>query len=182
MFTTMHEIVAKLMSDERLADALADLAILRDETASVESQYTALQGNHDAAMEQMKAEVAAMQQQMEAMTSEQVAKEQAMQTKVDEMTSAHVAKEQAMQAGIEGATQAYKKAVLAANPEIPAEMMNELDSADSVEAIDAALGKAKSLVEKIKANLGVPGGAPTRNRIDLASMSSFEKIRHAISQ
>ncbi len=171
MFQTMQEIVGKLMGDERMAEAMADLAILRDETASIETQWTArntelatLQEQHNAMMDQMKAEAAQMQQDFES------------------KFQMHLATESEMQAKIGAAVQAYKKATLAANPEIPADMMADMGHADSIDAVDTMMTKAKAHVDQIKASLGVPGGAPARNRIDVASMSSLEKIRHAISQ
>ena len=81
------------------------------------------------------------------------------------------------------AIQKYRASLLAANPEVPGEMIGGETIAD----IDASLQTAKGLVEKVKDSLEaaaaetlVPAGAPQRTGPDLSSLSPAEKIKYAI--
>jgi len=77
----------------------------------------------------------------------------------------------------------YKAMVIRANPEI----VEELISGDTIEAIDESLEKAKSLIGKVRQGLEaeislarVPAGAPERRAPDVSALTPREKIQYAI--
>jgi len=77
----------------------------------------------------------------------------------------------------------YREVVIRANPGV----LDELVGGDNVEAIDASLQKAKSLIGKVREGLEaevslgrVPAGAPERRPPDLSALSSREKIQYGI--
>ncbi len=77
----------------------------------------------------------------------------------------------------------YRTAVIQANPEVMAELVN----GDTIESINESLEKAKSLISKVRQGLEteisqakVPAGAPERRSPDLSALSPREKIKYAI--
>jgi len=81
------------------------------------------------------------------------------------------------------AVASYRELVVAANPEIPPELI----TGDSVESVDESLQSARALVEKVKQGIEeetsrtrVPAGAPQRAPVDLSALSPQEKIEYAI--
>ena len=81
------------------------------------------------------------------------------------------------------AVNSYKDRVIQMNPEIT----EELISGDTVEAVNASLEKAISLVGRVKksvekdiSHIRVPAGAPGRRTSDLSALSPREKIQYAI--
>jgi chromosome segregation ATPase len=81
------------------------------------------------------------------------------------------------------AVASYKAMVVQANPEV----IEELISGDTVDAINESLDKAKALVSKVRQGLEteislvkVPAGAPERTPPDLSALSPREKIQYAI--
>ena len=83
----------------------------------------------------------------------------------------------------------YKKLVLQTNPMFTPEIIG----GDTVEDIKASVGKATTLVGKVKENLEaqasalaqlnvVPAGAPARAPIDLSTLSTKEKINLGLEQ
>jgi len=84
----------------------------------------------------------------------------------------------------------YRASLVAANPEIPQEMI----AGEAIADIDISLEEAKALVEKVASSLErrqeeearatllgrVPTGAPERSSPDFSSMSAREKIEYAI--
>ena len=81
------------------------------------------------------------------------------------------------------AVASYRELVVAANPEIPPELI----TGDSVESVDESLHGARALVEKVKQGIEeeasrtrVPAGAPQRAPVDLSVLSPREKIEYAI--
>ena len=81
------------------------------------------------------------------------------------------------------AVASYRELVVAANPEIPPELI----TGDSVESVDESLQSARALVEKVKQGIEeetsrtrVPAGAPQRAPVDLSVLSPREKIEYAI--
>lgn len=88
------------------------------------------------------------------------------------------------------AVERYRASLVAANPEIPQEMI----AGEAIANIDISLEKAKALVEKVASSLErrreeearatllgrVPTGAPERSSPDFSSMSAREKIEYAI--
>jgi hypothetical protein len=79
----------------------------------------------------------------------------------------------------------YLGAVRLANPTIPQDII----AGDTIEEIDASLGKAQSIASAVKASLEaqarevkVPVGAPTRGEISLEGLSPREKIAAGVQQ
>ena len=83
------------------------------------------------------------------------------------------------------AVASYKTAVVQANPEVLAELI----SGDTIEAINESLNQAKALVSKVRQGLEaeislakVPAGAPERTSPDFSGLSPREKIQQAIGK
>lgn len=85
------------------------------------------------------------------------------------------------------AVERYRASLVAANPEIPQEMI----AGEAIADIDISLEKAKALVEKVASSLerrreeearatSIPTGTPERSSPDFSSMSAREKIEYAI--
>ena len=81
------------------------------------------------------------------------------------------------------AVASYKAMVVQANPEV----MEELITGDTIEAINQSLERAKSLIGRVRQGLEaelsrarVPTGAPERRVPDLSALSPREKIQYAI--
>ena len=79
----------------------------------------------------------------------------------------------------------YLGAVRLSNPTIPQDII----AGDTIEEIDASVGKATSIAESVRANLEaqaratkVPAGAPTRSEISVEGLSPREKIAAGIQQ
>lgn len=82
------------------------------------------------------------------------------------------------------AVSSYKAMLVQTNPEI----IVELISGDSIEAINESLSQAKTLVTKVRQGVEaeillakVPAGAPERTSPDLSALSPREKIQYAIA-
>ena len=83
------------------------------------------------------------------------------------------------------AVASYKTVVVQANPEV----LEELISGDTIEAINKSLNQAKALVSKVRQGLEaeislakVPAGAPERTSPDFSGLSPREKIQQAIGK
>jgi len=81
------------------------------------------------------------------------------------------------------AVSAYKTAVAQANPDV----LDELISGDSIEAINQSVEHAQCFISRVKQGLEaeaartrVPAGAPQRTPPDLSALSPREKIQYAI--
>ena len=81
------------------------------------------------------------------------------------------------------AVASYRAAVVQANPEV----IEELISGDTIEAVNESLSQAKLLVSKVREGVEaeislarVPAGAPERTSPDLSGLSPREKIQYAI--
>lgn len=81
----------------------------------------------------------------------------------------------------------YRTLVLASHPIIPPELIG----GTSIAEIEASLGKAEAIVEKIRSSIlqggprstgAVPAGAPARSAPDLSGLSPREKIKAGIAQ
>ncbi len=77
----------------------------------------------------------------------------------------------------------YKELVALSNPEV----LEELITGDTIEAINESLENAKTLVSRVRQGLEaeitagkVPAGAPIRTPPDLSALSPREKINYAI--
>ncbi len=86
-------------------------------------------------------------------------------------------------ASLAEAIASYKAMVVQANPEV----LEELISGDTIEAISESLDKAKALVSKVRQGLEteislarVPAGAPERTVLNFSTLSPREKIQQAI--
>jgi DNA repair exonuclease SbcCD ATPase subunit len=78
---------------------------------------------------------------------------------------------------------AYKEAVIHANPGLPAEMI----SGATVEDINESVGKARTILQRVRqemeaeaARTRVPAGAPPRALPDLSALSAREKIQYGL--
>ena len=79
----------------------------------------------------------------------------------------------------------YRSALLETSPDVPAELVQGED----VEALEHSLAQAQQLVVRVRQQLEakvaaerVPPGAPIRSGPDLSSLSTREKIVHALSR
>jgi hypothetical protein len=84
-----------------------------------------------------------------------------------------------------GAVSSYKAVIVQANPDV----LPELITGQSIEALDASLAKARELIGKVKTGLEaqkaanrIPAGAPPRAGADTGSLSSREKIRQGVEK
>ena len=83
------------------------------------------------------------------------------------------------------ATARYREALLAAAPEVPAELVG----GESPEEVEASLAGAQQMVERVRGRIEsqiagerVPSGAPVRGAQEFSGMSSREKIAYALTQ
>jgi len=115
--------------------------------------------------------------------------EQAVAGKDDEIVTlrqSQVELEEGLSAGsksLADAITSYRAVLVQTNPEV----MEELISGDTIEAINESLEKAKSLIGRVRQGLEteislvrVPAGAPERRAPDLSALSPSEKIQYAI--
>jgi hypothetical protein len=79
----------------------------------------------------------------------------------------------------------YKAVIVQSNPDV----LPELISGETIEALDGSLAKARDLIEKVKKNLEakkaadrVPAGAPPRGAADTSGLSSREKISQGVEK
>jgi len=147
-------------------DHLAACNVLLDATTAIEAQVGSLQDSHQQELATIKAEA------QEAHTALQANYQQEQQRANEGW------------AKVEATTAAYKTAILAANPDVPAELIET----GSVEAINASLTKAKTIVEKVRAqeaaaaaSATMPTGAPARSQIDFSTMSANDKIKAGLA-
>jgi hypothetical protein len=84
-----------------------------------------------------------------------------------------------------GAVSRYRAVVVQANPDV----LPELISGESIEALDVSLTKARELMGKVRSGLEaqkaaarIPAGAPARGGADTGSLSSREKIRQGVEK
>ena len=89
----------------------------------------------------------------------------------------------AVQGTLSDAITGYRSMVVKANPEVVAELV----TGDSIEAVNESLEKAKDLVGKVRKNLEnemanekFPIGVPERRSKGTSALSSRDKIRYAI--
>jgi len=81
------------------------------------------------------------------------------------------------------AVASYKALVVESNPE----MLPELVTGDTIDAVNESLGNARTLIDRVKQGMEeeasqtrVPAGAPQRSPLDLSSLSPREKIQYAV--
>ncbi len=87
------------------------------------------------------------------------------------------------QGSLAQAIASYRALVVQANPDV----LEELITGDSIEALNQSLENARSLISRVKqgieaevAKTRVPAGAPQRTPPDLSGLSPREKIQYAI--
>lgn len=83
-----------------------------------------------------------------------------------------------LQSDLSDAVTKYREGVLREHPEIPADLVTGISTAD----IDASLAKAKAVVEQVKKHLAdkIPPGAPARSGINVESLSPRQKIEYGL--
>ena len=78
------------------------------------------------------------------------------------------------------AVKKYRESLIKANPAIPEELLK----GESIPDLDASLGQAQAIVEKIKANLEgeavIPAGSPSRKGPDISELSPTDKIKYGL--
>lgn len=80
----------------------------------------------------------------------------------------------------------YRQVALTAAPEVPEEMVQ----GETVEEIDAALARARKLVEEVRKRTAAraaesprtPAGAPVRSAPDLSGLTAREKIAYGLAR
>jgi chromosome segregation ATPase len=84
---------------------------------------------------------------------------------------------------LSNAVERYRASLIAANPEIPQDMIG----GDAIGDIDASLEKAREMAGRVRTRLeedlratAVPAGAPQRSAPDLSDLSPREKIEYAL--
>jgi len=88
-------------------------------------------------------------------------------------------------ASLSHAVASYRASLIAANPEIPGEMIG----GEAIGDIDASLERARELAGRVRTKLeedlratSVPAGAPQRPAPDLSELSPREKIEYALQK
>ena len=83
------------------------------------------------------------------------------------------------------AARRYREAVLAHEPQLPADLVG----GETVDAIDESVLRARQTVEQVRQHMEqqaqaqrVPTGAPVRTGVDVSGLSSAEKIRLGLEQ
>jgi chromosome segregation ATPase len=159
--------------EEQLANAHADLERLNGQLAEARERTTALEREAETLREQMVVSNAALAER-ESVLSAREAEIESLRNGVAS------AEERAAEAA-----QRFRAAVLAAEPDLPADLI----SGDSIEAIDASVAKARSTVERVRQHLEqqardlrVSPGSPARGSPDLSELSAAEKIRLGLQQ
>jgi hypothetical protein len=86
---------------------------------------------------------------------------------------------------LKGAIAGYKALIIAANPDV----LPELISGESIEALNLSMTKGKELTGKVKTNLEaqaqktrVPAGAPVWGPEDVSGLSAREKINRGVGK
>ena len=155
-----------VLLEEQLATAHADVERLESRLAEAE----ALAATREA-------EVGELRRHMEASRRELAARDAALE---EERQGRAGAEERARTAA-----QRYREAVLAREPDLPAELV----SGASVEEIDESVTRARQTVAQVRQHLEqqalalrIPAGAPARTGPDLAGLSAAEKIRLGLQQ
>ncbi len=84
---------------------------------------------------------------------------------------------------LQDAVASFKRAVLAASPDLPADMV----TGSTVHEVEESVQRARTLVERVRATVEaqlqssrVPAGAPARAGIDVSGLSAREKITRGL--
>ena len=151
-----------------------------EETAMVQTELEGLRaqaGERDARLGELQAQLA-----------EALAANDAGQQELTSMKAALDERDAELAAATETlheAVASYRAALVAANPQIPEEMVAGATIAD----IDASLDRARDMAGRVRQTLEedlkathVPAGAPERAVPDLSAMSPREKIHYALGK
>lgn len=150
---------------------LAELEAARDELERVKQDKEALTRE----LESKGATITELEQALADRESEIVTLKQAMVESDEKLTEVNNTLAQAV-AG-------YKALAVATNPEV----LGELITGDTIEAVNESLENARALVGRVRqgmeaeaSRMRVPAGAPQRTPLDLSVLSPREKIQYAI--
>lgn len=114
------------------------------------------------------------------LAAERTAREQAIERTVEEevRTALIAAEQQSAVSALDEAVAAYRRAVLAADPGLPPELVG----GSSIAEIDGAVEVARATVAKVRERVlteaakAVPAGSPGRTPLNLDSLTPREKI------
>jgi len=154
---------------------LSDEGLVQESVTSEAQENEPSQVDTGHELEQVRARVLELES-LAAQKDEEVAKANARVSELEEAI-----------AGLDGkladAVSSYRALAVEANPGV----IEELIAGSTIEDINASLGKAKTLVSRVKegleaeiASVRVPAGAPERAPINLEALSPREKIEYAI--
>jgi len=150
---------------------MAELEATRDELERVKQDKETLTRE----LESKGATITELEQALAGRESEIVILKQAMVESDEKLTEINNTLAQAV-AG-------YKALVVATNPEV----LGELITGDTIEAVNESLENARALVGRVRqgmeeeaSRMRVPAGAPQRTPLDLSVLSPREKIQYAI--
>jgi peptidoglycan hydrolase CwlO-like protein len=165
---------------EELADARAEVERLQASAADSRAQALHFQEQCAQARQQIEAaqtELAAERERFEGLNGE-LSTAQATLSGVQE-------ENQELHARLQAAAGKYREALLAAAPELPAELVD----GGSIEEVEASLERARQTVHQVRERLEsqaqagrVPTGSPPRGAPDLSALSPVEKIRLGLSR
>jgi len=149
-----------------------------EESGQNEDRITELEGlvaQKDEELAKANARIIELEQTVTNLNSEVASLKQAVAESEEKLTS--------INHSLTEAVASYKTMVVQANPEV----LEELITGDTIEAINESLEKAKTLVSRVRQGLEaeitagkVPAGAPIRTPPDLSALSPREKINYAI--
>ena len=167
----MEEEIALL--EEQLATAHADIDRLQRLLGEVETKAVA----RETESAELRGGLTAARQETaerEALVADQAAQIEALQASAADA-----------EARASGGARRYREMVLAAEPDLPPDLV----CGDSVDAVDESLARARQTVAQVRQRLEqqaqalrIPPGAPARSGPDLASLSATEKIRLGLQQ
>ncbi|MDP9237166.1 MAG: hypothetical protein M3P30_07175 [Chloroflexota bacterium] len=151
---------------DQLADARADVERLQHDAANAEAR-----AQHAVAESVgLRGDLAASREGIDATAADAAS--------LREQLDAAAQREQA-------AAERYRDLVVRTEPALPAELI----AGESVEAVDASVEAARSVVGQVRSHIEaqaqagrVPAGAPPRSGPDLSSMTPEQKIRYGLAQ
>ena len=159
------------MTDEEIQALQAELESTKAELEGVRAEKGTLASELDA----KGAAISELEQVVADRDSDVAALKQALAESAEMLTNVRDSLAQAVSS--------YRALVVQANPDV----LDELISGDSIEAINQSLEHAQCFISRVKQGLEaeaaktrVPVGAPQRTPPDLSALSPREKIRYAI--
>ena len=160
---------------DQLADAQAEIERLQAQAADAEARAATLQER----LAQAQAEIESQRGRLQGLEGQLQARDAALTERDQQLADLHT-QASALQDKLRQAAIRYRDARLAANPEVPADLV----TAEALEEIDQQFEAALNLVSQVRNRLQaesqaarVPIGAPPRRAPDLSALSPAEKIR-----